>query len=926
MMRFFSMSSRPSRESCIPRTRTELFACHRSARGPRRPQASGLRLAAVASACLLLAWILAAIPAGAAGSVEAQLDRGRIALNGQALLTITLDGISGGNLRPEIPPVEGLEFHQSGRSSNISWVNGRLSSSTSFSYIVVGRREGTFRIGPIAVTDGGTRYQSEMLTLEVSAGAAGGGAPGSVPSAGALPGGGPAPRGSAEAGSVPAGSDGLFARVDIEPREAFVEQQVTMRFRLYQREDVQVIDIGEFVAPSAEGFWKEDLGAQRDYWVEMDGARYLVREMAWALFPTRAGDLEIGPASVTCVVPERSRRSRSPFGDFFDRGFFDRRTVPLTTAAKRVRVLPLPDDGRPSGFTGSVGDYSLDVRVDPPEAHQGEPFTLQATVRGAGHIQTIGAPQWPDWKGLRVYDSGEAVTSQASGDRIEGEKTFTQVLVPSRTGRVRLDSVRFSFFDPVGRRYRTIESGPIEISVGAGTASAMGAASDLTLGEDILYIESDLDRRLHPVSQGSSISPVHLVPLLLLGGAAYLRRRRLAALSNPVLARRSRAYREARAQLSALRAGPAAQADSRATAAQAAHALEHYLSAWLNLPVRGTRRSELREALTEAGVGSFADRITGMLDWSEEVRFGAGSSPGEALQRVTEMEGMLEELESAFRLVRGRNARKRQAVGSTALPLLLAAALAALCSVPAWGALPEGVSASLRQAERAYAESDYDEALEQYRHVLEQGWTSAGLYYNLGCSAFKAGEAGWAVAYFEEARRLDPRDPQIRHNLKIASARSRDRLPAAERSWLLDLFASLLDGYRPGDAVGALLALVWAGSLLIAGRWLLGGRLARLCGRALPVLAGLTALAVAGIALKAYQVRSGPSGVIVSNEVGVHAGPRGEETVQFALHAGTLLKVGRDAGDWREVWLSDEMRGWVPAETVTRLRPPRWAP
>ena len=94
----------------------------------------------------------------------------------------------------------------------------------------------------------------------------------------------------------------------------------------------------------------------------------------------------------------------------------------------------------------------------------------------------------------------------------------------------------------------------------------------------------------------------------------------------------------------------------------------------------------------------------------------------------------------------------------------------------------------------------------------------------------------------------------------------------------------------------------------------------------LALVALLIGLSAIGLMLKAYQIASAPSGVIVADEAQVHSGPRESETVQFVLHAGTLLHLGRPAGEWREVWISDQMRGWVTEEAVVSLSKPRWLP
>ncbi len=269
-----------------------------------------------------------------------------------------------------------------------------------------------------------------------------------------------------------------------------------------------------------------------------------------------------------------------------------------------------------------------------------------------------------------------------------------------------------------------------------------------------------------------------------------------------------------------------------------------------------------------------------------------------------------------------------QRTGMRWLARLLALGLGGMTAVGvAAAAPPQAIVEQLHAAERAYMAEDYADAIRSYREVLSAGWYSSSLYYNLGCACHKDGQPGWAVAYLEEARRLSPRDPDVRHNLKVVLAQARDRVPGGGGgAWLLERLAGLLDAVAPADVVRMLLLLLWIGCLGLAATWFMPPARRLWAHRALAVVGGLLLLALAALALKAYQIRSAPSGVIVVSEVGVQAGPREGETVQFALHAGTLLRVGRRAGDWREIWLSPQMRGWVPGAAVHELRAARWLP
>jgi len=589
-------------------------------------------------ACVLLA---AATPVGAGEPrVTLQMGAASLPVGGQALLTVTLEGFSQRAGKPQFPSTDGLEVHESGRSTNMSWVNGSFASSITYNFVVRARREGSYTIGPAQVEDKGRAYRSETVSLQVTPAASGAtGAPGG------------AQRAPAHGDDARADGRGLFARVLVEPHEVVLDQQVTVRFRLYQRADVTLLDVGGFEPPRTEGFWREDLGAQRDFSVTIDGAAYHVREIAWALFPTRTGELEIGPGRVVCQVPAGRGRSRDPFSGFFGRSLFDAQTVPLETEPVRVRVRPLPEEGRPSGFSGSVGDYAVGASIDTPEPRQGEPFTLTLSVRGTGHIQTIGQPVWPDWAGLRVYDSGEGVSVAARDDRLAGEKSFKQVLVPQRAGTMTIDPVRFVYFDPLRQRYATKTTAPIALRVlpaGAGGGGGSGAAGAGELGEDMLYIHTGIASGLRPrAAAGLGAGHlVHLAPLLLIGAGWIGRGRRLAFERDPVRRRRAGALGGARKRIAAR----SAAAEERETASLLSETIEEYLDAWLAQPARGMLRSELPGRLADAGLGeALIGRLLALLEWCDDVRYGAGGGAPPPAQRRAEALELLAAIDGSFR-------------------------------------------------------------------------------------------------------------------------------------------------------------------------------------------------------------------------------------------------------------------------------------
>ena len=65
-----------------------------------------------------------------------------------------------------------------------------------------------------------------------------------------------------------------------------------------------------------------------------------------------------------------------------------------------------------------------------------------------------------------------------------------------------------------------------------------------------------------------------------------------------------------------------------------------------------------------------------------------------------------------------------------------------------------------QQAESCYQSGDYTQAIELYNSILEQGESSADLYFNLGNCYYKTGQNTKAIISYERAKRLAPADKE----------------------------------------------------------------------------------------------------------------------------------------------------------------------
>lgn len=215
----------------------------------------------------------------------------------------------------------------------------------------------------------------------------------------------------------------------------------------------------------------------------------------------------------------------------------------------------------------------------------------------------------------------------------------------------------------------------------------------------------------------------------------------------------------------------------------------------------------------------------------------------------------------------------------------------------------------LVHAHAAYDAGEYGRAVELYRRLIEAGFASGDLYYDLGNAYLRNGELGRAIASYRRAEARRPRDQDIAANLAFARKSSRDALdpprPSAVESTLF-FWHSGLSRAELTIAVVVLNLLFW-GVLALrlyrraeALRWLAWALLVPLS-----LLAG---------SLLLHTVAPREVAVIVPQEAGAHTGPDAGTVVRFKLHAGTEVRVAERRDGWLRVELPDGQQGWIAAE------------
>jgi hypothetical protein len=583
-----------------------------------------------------------ALPSWAA-SVTATLDPGQVALGDSTQLTVT---VTGSQEQPTMPTIDGLEIQAIRQGTQISIVNGSMTSSASVTYAITPQHAGDFTIPALQAGDG----KSQPLTLHVTAAGA---APAPDPSgAQAQPptGNGPVvlPQNPPPGQSAPQVSVGKYGAIEVvlPPKKEFYEGElVPVEIKVYIAEDAgaQIQPLPQF---TSDGFALNSLGKPEQAETVLNGRPYAVLTWHSGLTAVKTGDYTLNfklPMSVVVAAPMPSMSDDDAFNNLFRNAIASmsnsRKDIVITKTTEPFKVLPLPQAGRPAGFSGAVGQFDAEASATPTKVNAGDPVTLRLKITGSGNFDRVSTDMLPgdaNWKTYSPKSHFDANDSINYG----GMKTFDQPVIPNNGSVREIPSLAFSFFDPESRQYvtRTCPPIPIEVSGAAVPVPPPAVASTGNAPADNAppaVAPAAPDLRMNQIDAGSFVStlrPLYLNPLFiggqaipllaLLGGLAFVRRRREA--SRPDRARLIAANQAIRRQVEAM---DAAMRDGQAGAffVHARGALQQRLGQeWnmrpeaitvLDLDARGAGgNSNLRAVFEMADQASYSDLHLGDAD------------------------------------------------------------------------------------------------------------------------------------------------------------------------------------------------------------------------------------------------------------------------------------------------------------------------
>ncbi len=369
------------------------------------------------------------------------------------------------------------------QSTSVQIINGKVSGSLTYTYVLVASNLGDFSIGKATVDFKGQKLSSNPLQMKVVQGQTS----------------------SQEPKSTEINQEELAKNVFIianpDKRKVMKGEQITVAYKLYTRLNISSPQISKL--PTYEGFWAEEMDAPANIRFEMEmynGERYRVAEIKKvALFPTKTGELSVTPFELKIPVILKKRRSSNDiFDDFFNDSFFGRtETVDYLAKSNQViiDVQSLPLQGVPASFNGAVGDFKFDVSLDKSNVEVNEAVSLKLSLSGTGNIKLLDLPEIVLPVGFEKYDPKTSESINRNG-RVSGRKSVEYLIVPRIPGEKIIQPLEFSYFSPAKNKYITTKSEDLIIQVKTGAAGFDPSISGFSkedvrlLNEDIRFIST----------------------------------------------------------------------------------------------------------------------------------------------------------------------------------------------------------------------------------------------------------------------------------------------------------------------------------------------------------------------------------------------------------------------------------------------------
>ena len=373
--------------------------------------------------------------------LKVKVSKNKLGLNQRLRIEFSMNKQGADNFTP--PNFNGFRVIQGpSQSVSQSWINGKVSFSQSYTYILKPKRKGELIIGSANIKYKGRTLNSKMMKIIVLK-----------------------PVDIAKNPNDPnyIAQQNIHLVAEISKSKPFVGEGIYVEYRLYVSQDISVYDTSVTEAPQYNGFWNQDIKIN-GFPVKMgkynnEDYRYIVLRKA-LLIPTKTGKLTIDPMKMDIVIGVPTGRA-----DFFGNVITKNIKKEFASPKKIIRPKSLPLENKPENFTGAVGQFKFDVSLSKNALKANESSQIKVVVSGKGNLKLFELPTIETPAELEKYQPERKERVRVAANGITGSVTDIYTVVPQYKGKYKIPNIAFSYFNPSTKKYATIDTEDLFVDV-----------------------------------------------------------------------------------------------------------------------------------------------------------------------------------------------------------------------------------------------------------------------------------------------------------------------------------------------------------------------------------------------------------------------------------------------------------------------------
>lgn len=285
-----------------------------------------------------------------------------------------------------------------------------------------------------------------------------------------------------------------FVWVESSNNNPYVGQSFTLKYTIFTKHPLNsgdqfitrnaFINFGDFSAKELSRFTSTE--------IQIKGVRYFMVEYQTHLLTP----ISSGSKSIPSFEIEYATYQVIQSGFFGKRKRIDKKVI---APSYNLNVKSLPT--KPNNFSGLVGDFKLNLKVDKEQIKANDALTIKASLSGNGNFDALNKVEFNIPSNWEMYDPKTTDNIEATSTGNRGKRVFEYVAIPRIKGDFEVSVPQLVFFNVNTHKYETISKQTIKVIVEEGELGEGSKISNFNNGnreinivsDDIRFIKTDFD-------------------------------------------------------------------------------------------------------------------------------------------------------------------------------------------------------------------------------------------------------------------------------------------------------------------------------------------------------------------------------------------------------------------------------------------------